>query len=60
MSVDFLLETWRTHKNDDAIIWNDQSYSYGWLLDRLVFGKRKLLSNKLHAVPLLYRRRLFA
>jgi long-chain acyl-CoA synthetase len=42
MSVDFLRDTWRTYKNDDAIIWNDQSYSYGWLLDRLVFWKDRI------------------
>jgi len=42
MSVDFLLETWRAHKDDDAIIWNDEPYSYGWLLDRLLFWNEKL------------------
>ena len=42
MSVDFLLDTWRAHKDDDAIIWNDQPYSYGWLLDRLLFWQEKL------------------
>ena len=42
MLVDFLLDTWRTYKHDDAIIWKDQSYSYGWLLDRLVFWKDKI------------------
>jgi long-chain acyl-CoA synthetase len=42
MSVDFLRDTWRTYKNDDAIIWKDQSYSYGWLLDRLGFWKDKI------------------
>jgi len=42
MSVDFLRDTWRTYENDDAIIWNDQPYSYGWLLDRLVFWSEKI------------------
>ena len=42
MSVDFLLDTWRTFKNDDAIVWNDEPYSYGWLLDRLLFWNEKL------------------
>jgi acyl-CoA synthetase (AMP-forming)/AMP-acid ligase II len=47
MSVDFLQDTWRTYNNDDAIIWNDQSYSYGWLLDRLVFWKEKIASEQI-------------
>jgi len=42
MSIDFLRDTWRTYTNDDAIIWNDQPYSYGWLLDRVVFWKEKI------------------
>src|ERR1041384_7206044 len=42
MSVDFLLHTWRAYKNDDAIIWQDQHYSYGWLLDRFFFWNEKL------------------
>jgi len=46
MSVDFLRDTWRTYKNDDAIIWKGQSYSYGWLLDRLDFWKDKIAGEQ--------------
>ena len=42
MSVDFLRDVWRAYENDDAIVWNDQPYSYRWLLDRLVFWNDKL------------------
>jgi long-chain acyl-CoA synthetase len=42
MSIDFLLDVWRAHRNDDAIVWNDQAYSYAWLLDRILFWNAKL------------------
>jgi long-chain acyl-CoA synthetase len=47
MSVDFLRDTWRTYKNDDAIIWNDEPYSYGWLLDRLDFWNEKITAEQI-------------
>ena len=47
MSVDFLRDTWRSYKNDDAIIWNEESYSYGWLLDRLVFWNEKIAAEQI-------------
>jgi acyl-CoA synthetase (AMP-forming)/AMP-acid ligase II len=47
MSLDFLLDTWRAYKNDDAIVWHDQPYSYAWLLDRLVFWNDKLSAEEL-------------
>jgi long-chain acyl-CoA synthetase len=33
MFIDFLLERFREHANDDALIWRDQAASYGWLAD---------------------------
>lgn len=47
MSVDFLLDTWRSYKDDDAIIWNDQPYSYGSLLNRVDFWKTKIASEQI-------------
>lgn len=33
MYIDFLLSVFNECKNDEAIIWQDKSYSYKWLLD---------------------------
>lgn len=33
--IEFLLERFNTHARDEAIVWNDTSYSYGWLLNRI-------------------------
>jgi acyl-CoA synthetase (AMP-forming)/AMP-acid ligase II len=46
MSLDFLRDRWRSYNNQDAIVWNDQPYSYGWLLDRLLFWNEKLCAEQ--------------
>ena len=33
--VEFLLQRFASHADDEAIVWNDTSYSYGWLLSRI-------------------------
>ena len=35
LSHSFLLEVFEKCRDDDAIIWRDQAYSYGWLLGRI-------------------------
>lgn len=35
MFIDFLLDVFQKNRQDDAIIWREQAYSYGWLLDSL-------------------------
>ena len=47
MSVDFLLDALRAYKNDDAIVWNDQPYSYAWLLDRLIFWHETIADEQI-------------
>jgi long-chain acyl-CoA synthetase len=47
MSVEFLRDTWRRYKNADAIIWNDEPYSYEWLLDRLGFWNEKIAAEQI-------------
>lgn len=45
MHIDFLRERFAAARDRDALIWRDQSYSYGWLLDevdRLVADLDKL------------------
>jgi long-chain acyl-CoA synthetase len=33
--IEFLLEKFDTHVRDEAIVWNDTSYSYAWLRNRI-------------------------
>ncbi len=33
MYIDFLLEVFQQHADDDAIIWRDQRFSYGWMAE---------------------------
>ena len=35
MYIDFLLSTFENNKNKEAIIWNENSFSYAWLLDAI-------------------------
>jgi long-chain acyl-CoA synthetase len=35
MSIDFLLEKFAASRAGDAIVWRDQPWKYGWLLDRV-------------------------
>ena len=34
-STEFLYQVFRQHLNQDAIVWRDKPYSYGWLLSRI-------------------------
>jgi long-chain acyl-CoA synthetase len=33
--IDFLLERFASHADDEAIVWNDEAYSYDWLLNQI-------------------------
>jgi len=35
MSIDFLLEVFREKETAEAVVWRDQAYTYGWLLNRV-------------------------
>lgn len=35
MFIDFLVDVFQKNRQDDAIIWREQAYSYDWLLDSL-------------------------
>ncbi|GAB4257811.1 MAG: fatty acid--CoA ligase family protein [Deferrisomatales bacterium] len=35
MSLDFLRERFRTHPHRGAVVWHDDEFTYGWLLDGL-------------------------
>ena len=49
MSVDFLLRTLRDHADQDAVIWQDNTYSYRWLLDRIDYWRIALRQNEIAA-----------
>lgn len=42
MYIDFLLQIFEKNKNKEAIIWNDESYSYDWLLQSIAKWKDEL------------------
>jgi long-chain acyl-CoA synthetase len=47
MSIDFLLEVFREKGSADAIVWNEQVYTYDWLLDRIEEWRAKIAGEKL-------------
>jgi acyl-coenzyme A synthetase/AMP-(fatty) acid ligase len=48
MHIDFLLDVFRAHPNDRAIVWRDEPYTYGWLLDAVA---RQTAALDEHDVP---------
>lgn len=49
MFLDFIFRVWNEDLSADAIIWNHQSYSYGWLLDRFRTLSDRLASEKVES-----------
>lgn len=47
MSIDFLEDIFRESGNRDAVIWRDQPYSYGWILDAIDRWKNRLRNEAL-------------
>jgi len=44
--VDFLLNTFRENADKDAIVWQETTYSYHWLLDRIAHWRSVVRENK--------------
>ncbi len=42
MTIHFLIETFERHRDRDAIVWREKTYSYGWLLSRLEYWRNHL------------------
>src|SRR5688572_9509813 len=42
MHIDFLLDVFRANDTRDAIVWREQSISYGWLVDAVDRWSRSL------------------
>ena len=47
MVVDFLLQVWKDNHDRQAIIWRDEAYTYGWLLERFAVWKQTLEKEKI-------------
>ena len=41
-SLDWLLDRFRSHKDKAFLVWNDESFSYQWLLDQIAGCERRL------------------
>ena len=42
MAIEFLLDAFATHQADDAIVWRDRVYSFGWLSETVRDWMRRL------------------
>jgi long-chain acyl-CoA synthetase len=43
MSIDFLLDTFHQNSEKESIVWNDQFFSYQWLIEKLNYWYDKLI-----------------
>jgi acyl-CoA synthetase (AMP-forming)/AMP-acid ligase II len=42
MAVDFFLDVWESNRDGEAVIWREESYTYGWLLRRFLYWRGAL------------------
>jgi len=47
MHTDFLIDVFKNNSEGEAIIWNDHSYTYDWLLNAIDDWRRRLSAEKL-------------
>jgi len=40
MHVDFIIDILRRNKDNDAIVWQDKEYTYGWLLEKFEYWQK--------------------
>jgi len=45
MAIDYMLDVFRAHSGKDAIVWRDQPFSYGWLLDATAEWRDRLAAH---------------
>ena len=48
MVIDFLLKVFEENNQNEAIIWKNKAFTYGWLLDRYNHWTDKIKSNKIN------------
>src|SRR5262249_16512899 len=49
MSIDFLLQVFREKETTEAVVWKDQAYTYGWLLNRIDYWRERIAAEGLGA-----------
>ncbi len=49
MVIDFLLNTFKENKDNEAIVWHDQIYNYNWLLERVHYWQDLINSQNVRA-----------
>ena len=42
MGIEFLCDVFQQHASDEAVVWKDESYTYGWLLEQLEVWRNRL------------------
>lgn len=47
MVIDFMLDIFAGRRDNDAIIWNDSRYSYGWLLDQIAQWRQEITTSQI-------------
>lgn len=47
MHIDYFVSAFKTHPENTAIIWNEKSYNYRWLLDKIKYFQDYLHSNSI-------------
>ena len=52
MNIDFLINKFNSIKKDEAIVYQNKPYTYGWLIDRIEFWSKKLNIKKKSVVAL--------
>jgi acyl-coenzyme A synthetase/AMP-(fatty) acid ligase len=45
MFIDFMIDVFRENRESDAIVWNDEVFSYQWLLDRVRYWREVVTSE---------------
>ncbi|MCP4050887.1 MAG: long-chain fatty acid--CoA ligase, partial [bacterium] len=48
MTIEFMLNRFKVDKEQQAVIWKDKIYSYGWLLERITYWQQQLSLNKIN------------
>ena len=47
--IEFLLDVFREFKQEEAVIWKDRSYTYGWMLERVGYWQEAIHENRVPA-----------
>ena len=47
MAISFLIDVFKKNCQKDAIIWNESTYSYQWIINRISFWQKEIAKNKM-------------